>query len=103
MMDGWKERLLEAVEKDGRSDRAISLAAGLGQNFVNQLRHNDKEPAVKHVLRLADELKVSLSALFLGRDTTPEDEEFLALLRSTSAAERDGLLALLRARRTSSD
>ena len=98
MMDGWKERLLDAVARDGRSDRAISLAAGLGPNFVNHLRQNETEPGIKKVLRLADELNVSLSTLFLGKDTSPEDEEFLKYLQSTTADERDALLALIRAR-----
>lgn len=101
MMEDWKERLLSAVDADPRSDRAISLAAGLGPNFVNQLRKSETEPGVKKVLKLADELHVSLTALFYGHDTTPEDEEFLSLLKSASGAERDGLLALLRARRSS--
>lgn len=101
MMPGWRERLLAAVDADGRSDRAISLAAKLGPNFVNELRNAQKEPGVKKVLQLANELNVSLSLLFLGSETTPEDEEFLALFRSASDAEREGLLALLRARHAS--
>lgn len=100
-MEDWRERLLAAVDADPRSDRAISLAAGLGPNFVNQLRNNETEPGIKKVLRLAAELKVSLAALFYGDDITPDDEEFLRLLRAATAAERDGLLTFLRARRTS--
>lgn len=101
MMDGWRERLLAAVDADPRSDRAISLKAGLGPNFLNNLRNNETEPGIKKVLKLAQELNVSLAALFLGQETTPEDEEFLTLLQSASSAERDGLLTLLRARRSS--
>lgn len=101
MMEDWRERLLAAVDADPRSDRAISLKAGLGANFVNQLRNSATEPGIKKVLRLAAELNVSLAALFYGQDTTPEDEEFLSLLKSASAGEREGLLALLRARRSS--
>lgn len=98
MMTGWKQRLLAAIEADGRSDRAISLAADLGPNFVNELRNTEKEPSVKKVLKLADELNVSLTHLFIGDNTTREDEEFLRLLRQSSDAERAGFLALLRAR-----
>lgn len=93
--------MLAAVDADPRSDRAVSLAAGLGPNFVNQLRNSETEPGIKKILRLAEELNVSLATLFYGQDTTPEDEEFLSLLKSASAAERDGLLSLLRARRSS--
>jgi len=99
MMEGWRERLIAAVDADPRSDRAISLAAGLGPNFVNELRRQDKEPGVKKVLKLARELNVSLTHLFLGRAATPEDDEFFELLGAASEAERESLLALLRARR----
>lgn len=104
MADDWRERLLAAVDEaiaQGRSDRDISLKAGLGPNFVNQLRNSETEPSVKNVLRLAAELRVSLSTLFLGRETSPEDEESLSLLGAITPAEREGLLSLLRARRAS--
>lgn len=99
MMPNWRDRLIEAVDADPRSDRAISLSAGLGPNFVNELRNTDKEPSVKKILKLAGELRVSLAHLFLGSEITPEDEEFFDLLRNASQAERDGILAVLRARR----
>jgi hypothetical protein len=99
MMPGWRERLIAAADADGRSDRAISLDAKLGENFMNQLRNSPKEPGVKQVLKLADTLNVSLSNLFLGAETTAEDEEFLQLLRSTSETDRSDILSILRARR----
>jgi hypothetical protein len=61
LMDDWVNRLLLAAEKDGRSDRAISLAAGLGPNFLNELRNLNKAPTVPKVVALANELNVSLS------------------------------------------
>lgn len=104
MTRDWKRTLLEAVEKDGRPDRAISLAAGLGPNFVNQLRNEDKEPGVQRVLQLAAELKVSLAQLFLGReDITPEEEELLELARQTSPEDRENLLKLWRRLHPSQD
>lgn len=101
MMPGWRDRLLDAIAKDGRSDRAISLAANLGPNFVNQLRHDDKDPKIKSVIQLADELNVSLAQLFTGLDVKPQDEEFWAMYRSMPDAERSALLALLSARTAS--
>lgn len=98
MMPGWRERLIAAADADPRSDRAISLDANLGENFVNQLRSGETEPRVKHVLRLAETLNVSLTHLFIGLDTTPEDEEMLELLRNASESDRTDILAILRAR-----
>lgn len=99
MMPDWKERLIAAVDADPRSDRAISLDAKLGPNFVNELRNTDKEPSLKRILKLAAELKLSTTYLFLGNELTQEDEEFIKLLRESSEAERDAFLAILRARR----
>lgn len=100
MMPDWRDRLLEAVDRDGRSDRAISHAAKLGPNFVNELRNTDKEPGIKKVLKLAAELKLSTTYLFLGSELTPEDEELIRLLKSTSEAEQSVFRAALQARRT---
>jgi len=94
-MRNWKDRLLHAVELDGRSDRAISLAAGLGPNFLNQLRNSDKEPGIEHVHMLARELRLSMYTLFTGLEATPEDEEFLALWQAATPIERTALKALL--------
>jgi transcriptional regulator with XRE-family HTH domain len=99
MIQGWRERLIDAVDRDGRSDRAISKAAKLGPNFMNELRNTTKEPGVDKVLRLAEVLNVSVGYLFMGADLSPEDEEFVSLLRSSSREERLHLTGLLRSRR----
>lgn len=101
MMPDWRERLIAAVDADPRSDRAISLAAKLGPNFVNELRNTDKEPSLKRILKLASELGLSTTYLFLGNELTTEDEEFIKLLRESTEPERDAFLAILRARRGS--
>jgi transcriptional regulator with XRE-family HTH domain len=99
MADDWKYRLLAAIDRDGRNDKEISLAAGLGQNFVNQFRHGTREPKTKQVLKLADALGVSLTHIFLGEDVTRQDEEFFQLLRESSPEGRDAVLRLLRSLR----
>ncbi len=99
----WRDRLLDAVDADPRSDRAISMAAGLGPNFVNELRNTDKEPGIKKVLKLAGELGVSLSKLFLGGDLTPEDEEYFAELLKLTPDQRRAILVGLKVRRSAGD
>ena len=69
MTQNWKSRLLQAVDDDPRSDRAISLAVGLGVNTVNELRNTDKSPSVDKVLKLAEELGLSLGYVFWGADS----------------------------------
>jgi transcriptional regulator with XRE-family HTH domain len=95
MVHDWKERLLAAIEADGRSARAISLASDLGPNFVTQFREG-REPGVKQVIKLADTLGVSLAHLFLGDDITAQDEEFFRLLRDSTPEGREAVLTLLR-------
>jgi transcriptional regulator with XRE-family HTH domain len=96
MTDDWKERLLAAIEADGRSYRAISMAAGLGPNFVNQFRREEKEPAAKHVIMLAKALNMSLSHLFLGNDeVTAEHEELFRLLQGSTPEGRALALQIL--------
>lgn len=40
----WFELLKEMIEKDGRPQRAISLAAGLGPNYVQQMVQKNQLP-----------------------------------------------------------
>lgn len=96
MMEDWRERLLEAVKVDGRSDRAISQAAKLGVNFVNELRNGKKQPRVDKVIRLANELGLSLGHVFSGADLSAQDEGDLRLFLSLSPESRQTILTLAR-------
>lgn len=60
----WRKRLLTAVDRDQRSDRRISIAAGLGENFVNQLRRHKKVPTIESFLALVDVLGTA-SAIYV--------------------------------------
>lgn len=56
MSKDWRARLIEMIEKDGRSLRAISAAApGVGENYLQQMLKNEKEPTFP---RLASVLSV---------------------------------------------
>jgi transcriptional regulator with XRE-family HTH domain len=94
--EGWRDRLLQAVEADGRSAYIISKAAGLGQNYISQLKLDRKEPGVNQLIRLADELDVSVAWLLLGVDVTPRDEQFYRLYQETPAPARKAVVDLLK-------
>jgi len=72
MTTGWRERLLEAIDADERSDRAISLAAGLGPNFIGQMRGSKtaapKNPSIDHVRKIVAALNVPLSSVVGGEE-----------------------------------
>jgi transcriptional regulator with XRE-family HTH domain len=97
-MPAWRNRLLEAVDRDGRSDRSISLEAGLGPNFLNQLRNEAKEPGIEKIAALAKELGISVYYLFTGLEASEEDDQFLRLYLTSPHAERLALRALLESR-----
>jgi transcriptional regulator with XRE-family HTH domain len=95
MTEPWRTRLLEAIDASGRSDRDISRAAKLGQNAVNELRNTAKQPSVEKVIKIAEEVGVSLSYLFLGIEASAEDDRFLKLLSAASQQERDAVQLIL--------
>ncbi len=95
MEENWKTRLLKAVDEDPRSDRAISLAVGLGVNTVNELRNTDKSPSIDKVLKLAEELGLSLGYVFWGaeQDQSPirGDKEILQTLHRIDGLDQRGV------------
>ncbi len=95
-MVNWRTRLLEAVDNDGRSDRAISKAAGLGPNFVNELRRGQKSPSVDNVIALIRQLGLSETYVFSGFELSGEDEELMRVFLALSPSNREALLVLAR-------
>lgn len=90
----WQCRLLDAIEKDRRSDRAISLAASLGQNYVNEMKRTGKMPAADKVYKLCRALGVSMTYIFTGSQVTAKEERLLAALSLMSEEDQDRLLEL---------
>lgn len=94
----WRDRLADAIRDSGRSQRSVSLAAGLGPGYVNSLLNEGKDPTVENATRVCKELGISLSWLIYGIEMSPETEEILRLLEERPD-ERAGILQILRARR----
>lgn len=94
----WRDRLVAAIERDGRSQRAVSIAAGLGPGYINALLREGREPTVGSAIRVCRELGISLPWLIYGIEMSPQTEEILRLL-DDHPAERAGILQILRARR----
>lgn len=84
MQEGWRERLLKAIDEDERSDRAISLAAGLGPNFIGQMRGTKsippKKPNIEYVRKLAQALGKELSEIIGDTEDDAEERLRAALL-----------------------
>lgn len=60
----WRMRLRSAVATDGRPYRKLSLAAGMGPNFVHEILSTHKSPSVESLSRLTKVLGTSMGELF---------------------------------------
>lgn len=98
MQDGWYNRLLVAVEKDGRSKRDLSKAAGRGVNFVQQLFRNGKEPGADKLASLLDALGPE-AALYVmtGLEMSAEDQALLQFLSNYGPEEKKAARAVIEA------
>lgn len=98
--DGWHKRLLDAIDADGRSDRAISTAANLGINYVSQMRGSEnsdpKMPTVEAFLRVCQALGKSVTEILTGSSMSREAEEMLELWASLNDEQRRSFLQMLR-------
>lgn len=97
--DAWRERLATALKESGKSKREVSLAAGMGPGYVHSILAEGKDPTVQNLIKVCDELGVSLSFILYGYELTAENEEILRLLKAATPGEREGLLKILRERR----
>ncbi len=103
MRVGWLNRLIEAINADGRDYKAISLAARCGQNYVQQMIKEGKEPGTERFVRLLGALgRVPSLYVILGADLTPEDEELMALVATLSPEQKQAAIQFFRSQQGSS-
>jgi len=96
MSDAWLSRLKAAVDKDGRTPRAISLAAGLNPNYVGELFHLGKAPTVDKLLKICETLDVSVAWVLTGLNASRQEEEMLALVSGLPEAQQEMIYGLAR-------
>lgn len=102
----WWIRLIDEINKAesaGRSLRNISLTAGLGPNYVEQMRKKGKMPSADVVKKLAEALGISVTYIFTGVQMTREAEQLLALWASLTEEQKDSLLQMLRSMQPSGE
>jgi hypothetical protein len=74
---GHVQRLREAIDADGRSDSAISTAAGFTRSYVSHIFNQGADPSVESLLKLCATLDVSPAYILTGAQVTPEGERLL--------------------------
>lgn len=89
MSSGWLERLKECVDRDPRSMRAISIASGNGQNWLQQLFKDGKDPGFGRLAKLLDQLGTGATLYVIsGTKLDERDAELFAILLSLSPRVR---------------
>lgn len=97
MDNDWLDRLIQAIEADGRKPNRLSEDAGLGRNYVQQLLNRRSAPHSKELAKLLDALGEE-AALFVhtGHRLTAVDWEFLRASSGMDEDTRKDALRLLR-------
>jgi transcriptional regulator with XRE-family HTH domain len=90
----WRGRLAAALEKSGRSMRAVSIAAGVGPNYLHGILRDRKEPTIERLIRICNVLNVSLTFVILGIELTQAQERLLLLLAGIPDEQKKLLLEL---------
>lgn len=94
--DQWRSRLLDEIEKSGRSMRSISLAAHRGPNYLHGILKEGKDPTIGHIASICREMGLSVAYVLYGVEITPEKEAVLAMLDHADPESREIALAILR-------
>jgi transcriptional regulator with XRE-family HTH domain len=96
-INGWRERLADAIDKDGRSLSAICRSANVGQNVLTQLFNDGKVPKITTFMALCRELRVSPLYILEGVNVDVDDVELLKVWAAASPERRRAFLAILQA------
>lgn len=94
MAETWRDRLQQQLDSSGRSMRGVSLAAKCGAGYLHDILVTGKEPTVDRLMRIADELDVSLSWLLYGIELSQQEEHLLRLYSKLSPRQRQAILDL---------
>ncbi len=83
MSDDWFDRFVEVVREDGRDLKAIARAAGVGENYVQQVLKEGKRPGTDRLLKVLNVLD-SPATLYVvtGIRMTQEGEKMLQVALS---------------------
>ncbi|AGT09978.1 hypothetical protein [Paracoccus aminophilus] len=96
MKDGWISRLKAAIDDDGRSLRAISTAAGLGPNYLEQTFNRGSSPVQQKLAAILDELGQDAAVfVYTGVRANAQTIEYLNLLAEAPEDLRQSTLDLL--------
>lgn len=97
MKYGWFDRLRAEIERDERSLRELSAAAGLGSNFISQMLKHGRQPSGDNLAAILNALRPEASPyVLLDLHVTASDLALLNQLQSLPQQSQAQFLAFLR-------
>lgn len=99
MEDEWRVRLNEVVRDDGRSLRALSLAAGFGENYVQQMLKDKKDPSFTKLAKVLAVLGPT-ATFYVTSGLRPDPERQLRSMLLAFGVDGDELDQVMRVIRT---
>lgn len=94
--DEWYKRFLMLIENDQRNMRELSLAAGCGQNYIQQMIKEGKRPSIDRFIAILNALEpLATLYIFTGLNISTEDLKFLQILMRADENKRKAILTLL--------
>lgn len=92
--DEWRQRLSEAIERSGKTPRAVSLAAGCSAGYLHGILKEGKEPGLERLMKISEVVETSLTQIILGIDLTLTQERLLLLLSGLPDDQKELLLRM---------
>ena len=95
-IDGWRERLREAVEASGRSMRDVSIDAKLSPGYLHSVLTEGKEPSIGKLAQITDALGASLIHILYDVEMTGDAEDLLRHYATLPDDQKEAFLNLLK-------
>lgn len=103
MEKSWQARLRAALDADERSDRQVSLDAGLSPGYIHTLfprrGKQGANPTIDKLAAICDALRISKNWVFFGVELTYEDEALLKEWAQLPPESRAAYLQIWRGQR----
>lgn len=88
----WRDRLLQAIEKSGKTNRQVSLAARRSPNYAHQIIYNGKEPTLKNLMAMIEQTGASSVWVIQGLDLDGDAERLLKIFLELRPDQRTAML-----------
>lgn len=82
------------MEQTDRSLRDISLKAGMGAGYLHGVLVEKKDPTIGNLLKIADQIGVSLSHIIYGIELGADEERLLRLYARMTPRQKKAFLEM---------